>query len=102
MAKDQLPLQVRLLPDSLPSAATESEWITHIRWEWPWVAEEAGCRFSHPGVWVDLKSTPESNTGYNGSKVWEAIYNENCIVESGGSECIEEILLRQLVSILLE
>ena len=28
--------------------------------------------------YVDLQRNPERNTGYNGSSVWDAIYEENC------------------------
>jgi hypothetical protein len=33
---------------------------------------------------VNLKRNPESNTGYNGTQVWDAIYRENCFSRLGG------------------
>ena len=32
---------------------------------------------------VNLKRNPESNTGYNGSRVWNAVYRENCFSRVG-------------------
>ena len=31
---------------------------------------------------VNLQLNPERWTGYNGSHVWDAIYNENCFASS--------------------
>lgn len=57
---------------------------------------------------VNLIKNPERNTGYNGSHIWEAMYNENCFeVGSGlprgryGSRddmCYEERILYRLLS----
>mmetsp|Transcript_120085 Transcript_120085/g.299554 ORF Transcript_120085/g.299554 Transcript_120085/m.299554 type:complete len:1223 (-) Transcript_120085:541-4209(-) len=57
---------------------------------------------------VNLMRNPERNTGYNGSHIWEAMYNENCFeVGSGlprgrfGGEpgmCYEERVLYRLLS----
>lgn len=35
---------------------------------------------------VDLQLNPERNTGFNGSLVWAAIYQENCF-QRGGTGC---------------
>lgn len=33
--------------------------------------------------WIDLQRNPERNTGFNGSLIWEAIYQENCFSRGG-------------------
>jgi len=51
--------------------------------------------------YVNLQLNEESYTGYNGTHVWEAIYNENCLQRTGGSEaniCLEERVLYRLLS----
>lgn len=60
---------------------------------------EAGCEFEEdlPTFWkdmcgnqeedledVNLIKNPERNTGYNGSHIWEAMYNENCFEVGSG------------------
>ena len=45
---------------------------------------------------VDLRSNPERNTGYNGTHIWKAIYEENCIVDD--DMCLEERVLYRLLS----
>jgi flavocytochrome c len=45
---------------------------------------------------VDLKLNPERNTGYNGTHIWKAIYEENCI--STQDSCLEERVLYRLLS----
>ena len=35
--------------------------------------------------YVNLQLNPESYTGYNGSHVWAAIYEENCLSRTGGA-----------------
>mmetsp|Transcript_5827 Transcript_5827/g.13893 ORF Transcript_5827/g.13893 Transcript_5827/m.13893 type:complete len:1174 (+) Transcript_5827:51-3572(+) len=57
---------------------------------------------------VNLLKNPERNTGYNGSHIWEAMYNENCFEVGsalprgrfGGSTsmCYEERVLYRLLS----
>jgi len=53
---------------------------------------------------VNLRKNPERWTGYNGSEVWGAIYNENCfaIYSSEGDDelCYEERVLYKLLSAL--
>lgn len=51
--------------------------------------------------YVNLQRNPERYTGYNGSHVWTAIYQENCFQRSGGEEeglCYEEKVLYRLLS----
>ena len=36
--------------------------------------------------YVNLQLNEESYTGYNGTHVWSAIYDENCLMRTGGSE----------------
>merc|ERR1719183_2622236 len=49
---------------------------------------------------VDLQLNPERNTGYNGTHIWNAIYDENCLaVDTLKSEmCYEERVLYRLLS----
>ncbi|EJK77498.1 hypothetical protein THAOC_00669 [Thalassiosira oceanica] len=49
---------------------------------------------------VDLQLNPERNTGYNGTHIWNAIYDENCLaVDTTKSEmCYEERVLYRLLS----
>ena len=50
---------------------------------------------------VDLMLNPERNTGYNGTHVWNAIYEENCIDLDGRVDqpmCYEERVLYRLLS----
>ena len=48
--------------------------------------------------WVDLLDNPERWTGYNGSKIWTAIHDENCILDNSKEQCFEERVLRKLLS----
>ena len=32
---------------------------------------------------VNLQKNPEQYTGYNGSHIWSAIYEENCLLRTG-------------------
>ena len=51
--------------------------------------------------YVNLLKNAESYTGYNGSHVWAAIYEENCLFRTGGSAtniCLEERVLYRLLS----
>jgi len=45
---------------------------------------------------VSLKLNPERNTGYNGTHIWKAIYEENCITTQ--DSCLEERVLYRLLS----
>ena len=50
--------------------------------------------------YVNLQRNPESYTGYNGTKVWDAIYQENCLQRTAGHEegiCLEERVLYRCV-----
>lgn len=48
---------------------------------------------------VDLLLNPERNTGYNGTHIWRAIYEENCIaINDGDDMCFEERVLYRLLS----
>lgn len=53
--------------------------------------------------WVNLAMNPEKNTGYNGTHIWKAIYEENCFMvdntDSGHDMmCLEERVLYRLLS----
>lgn len=45
---------------------------------------------------VNLKLNPERNTAYNGTHIWKAIYEENCVVVE--DMCFEERVLYRLFS----
>jgi len=50
---------------------------------------------------VNLQLNPERNTGYNGTHIWNAIYEENCLALDGNSDaemCYEERVLYRLLS----
>ena len=50
---------------------------------------------------VNLMQNPERNTGYNGTHIWRAIYEESCIDDMDGvtgSMCYEERVLYKLLS----
>jgi len=50
---------------------------------------------------VNLALNPERNTGYNGTHIWKAIYEENCLAVDGATEsemCYEERVLYRLLS----
>eukprot|EP00804_Cyclotella_cryptica_P026396 CCRYP_008086-RA/>CCRYP_008086-RA protein AED:0.16 eAED:0.16 QI:143/1/1/1/1/1/2/77/1262 len=50
---------------------------------------------------VNLQANPERNTGYNGTHIWNAIYQENCLAVDGSSDapmCYEERVLYRLLS----
>ncbi|KAG8341337.1 putative Endoplasmic Reticulum Oxidoreductin 1 (ERO1) [Trypanosoma vivax] len=55
-------------------------------------------------VYVDLVENPEANTGYSGpmaSRVWQAIYNENCVfnlTDNESGKCKEQYLFKRLIS----
>ncbi len=51
------------------------------------------------GIYVNLLNNSETWTGYQGQKIWEAIYRENCF--TGGSfdnMCMEERLFYKIIS----
>lgn len=48
------------------------------------------------GVYVDLTENSESYTGYEGRKIWELIYSENCFTKD--NLCLEERLLNRALS----
>lgn len=51
------------------------------------------------GIYVNLLNNPETWTGYQGQKIWEAIYRENCF--TGGTFddlCMEERLFYKIIS----
>lgn len=41
--------------------------------------------YTNSSEYVNLRRNPERHTGYNGSAVWAAIYEENCFRRIGGS-----------------
>ena len=48
---------------------------------------------------VNLALNPERNTGYNGTHIWQAIYEENCInLDDKDEMCFEEKVLYRLFS----
>eukprot|EP00521_Asterionellopsis_glacialis_P008400 CAMPEP_0195285398 /NCGR_PEP_ID=MMETSP0707-20130614/3242_1 /TAXON_ID=33640 /ORGANISM="Asterionellopsis glacialis, Strain CCMP134" /LENGTH=1388 /DNA_ID=CAMNT_0040344885 /DNA_START=294 /DNA_END=4460 /DNA_ORIENTATION=+ len=52
---------------------------------------------------VNLALNPERNTGYNGTHIWKAIYDENCVAVDGlatAPMCYEERVLYRLLSAL--
>eukprot|EP01127_Copromyxa_protea_P017657 TRINITY_DN5414_c0_g4_i1.p1 TRINITY_DN5414_c0_g4~~TRINITY_DN5414_c0_g4_i1.p1 ORF type:complete len:1142 (-),score=252.37 TRINITY_DN5414_c0_g4_i1:82-3507(-) len=52
------------------------------------------------GEYINLQLNPERNTGYNGTKLWKAIYEENCFIRTGTLHdlCYEERVLYRLLS----
>lgn len=50
------------------------------------------------GIFVNLLKNPETWTGYQGQKIWEAIYMENCFRNSIDEMCLEEKLFYRIVS----
>ncbi|GMH52020.1 hypothetical protein TrRE_jg3794, partial [Triparma retinervis] len=46
---------------------------------------------------IDLHANEEHNTYYNGSHIWTAIYDDNCVGSDGGM-CYEETVLYRLLS----
>jgi flavocytochrome c len=49
---------------------------------------------------INLALNPERNTGYNGTHIWRAIYEENCSVDPTATTdmCLEERVLYRLLS----
>lgn len=50
------------------------------------------------GIFVDLSKNQEAYTGYQGQKIWEAIYLENCFAGQLESLCSEERVFYRIVS----
>ncbi len=50
------------------------------------------------GIFVNLLNNPETWTGYQGQKIWEAIYMENCFRKHVDDLCLEEKLFYRIVS----
>ena len=50
------------------------------------------------GIYVNLLNNPETWTGYQGLKIWEAIYRENCFAHSQYEMCLEEKLFYKIIS----
>jgi len=78
-------------------------------------AEDAACDDEElPQFWLDmcaripigtgepvnLQLNPESDTGFNGSHIWAAIYEENCFVRASepNAMCLEERVLYRVLS----
>lgn len=65
-----------------------------------WCAEEE----SDPkAIYVNIAKNRESYTAYDGKQIWDAIYQENCLVDrikdiDVQNTCSEETLLYQLIS----
>lgn len=60
-----------------------------------WGEHTDGCKY------VDIVAHPESNTGFVGpmaNRVWEAIYNENCLMLENRETCEEVKVLRTFLS----
>ena len=47
---------------------------------------------------VNLLLNPERNTGYNGTHIWTAIYQENCLAVKEDEMCYEERVMHRLLS----
>jgi len=65
-----------------------------------WVDLCTRVRNDDPSV-VNLGINPERNTGYNGTHIWTAIYEENCRAVSPSADedvCLEERVLYRLLS----
>ena len=51
------------------------------------------------GVFVDLLKNPETWTGYQGQKIWKAIYMENCFYNENIEDlCLEEKMFYKIIS----
>lgn len=50
------------------------------------------------GIFVNLLKNPETWTNYQGQKLWEAIYRENCFSKSFDEMCVEEKLFYRIIS----
>jgi len=60
-----------------------------------WIAADSSEEF------INLKLNPERNTGYVGeeaSRVWRAIYEENCFTRPVDEQCLEERVFYRLIS----
>ena len=54
--------------------------------------------YDEGSVYVNLNENSEAFTMYNGSKIWKAIYEENCFNRGKEAWCKEEQMLYKLVS----
>ena len=66
-----------------------------------WLDMCANIRQGEGMKMVDLTLNPERNTGYNGTHIWRAIYEENCIDLDGFMDqpmCYEERVMYRLLS----
>eukprot|EP01016_Furgasonia_blochmanni_P049515 TRINITY_DN7523_c0_g1_i3.p1 TRINITY_DN7523_c0_g1~~TRINITY_DN7523_c0_g1_i3.p1 ORF type:complete len:496 (-),score=132.46 TRINITY_DN7523_c0_g1_i3:109-1596(-) len=88
---DQSPLQDLLAPwSSLPHEKKDEEGGNFI-----WYVEDPE---NAAGVYVNLKLNPEAFTGYQGQKIWSAIYSENCFKGDVSNMCLEERTLNRMIS----
>jgi len=66
-----------------------------------WVDMCSNIKMGERSKTVNLVLNPERNTGYNGTHIWKAIYDENCIAMDGSPSapmCYEERVLYRLLS----
>lgn len=57
------------------------------------------CKSDSTTTFVNLAVNPERNTGYKGSAIWKAIYEQNCLSKNDhGDKCLEELVLNRLLS----
>lgn len=54
------------------------------------------CETNDQGVYVNLKLNQEAWTGYQGQRIWDVIYGENCFKEK--DMCREEQMFNNLIS----
>lgn len=87
--------------DSLPpSAAGDASTLQSGRFGGPSWADLAA---QEPMQYVNLQQNPERYTGYTGytaTRVWDAIYRENCFHDNGSAvlQCFEERVFYRLMS----
>ena len=111
------PQEMRWAPPTTPVDATLSRQEHRAVHRSADAAQGSDCaEDDHPEFWLDMCQTfehadpgaeyvnlllnPERWTGYNGSHVWSAIYDENCLrgVRSVDDMCYEERVLYRLLS----
>jgi len=95
---DEIPkpwLQEKLNPVSVENKELFENWesdnITRIEWH----VEE---KENENGVYVNLNENPEAYTGYQGQKIWQTIYNENCFQGNLDEMCTEERVFYRMIS----
>eukprot|EP00357_Protocruzia_adherens_P012614 CAMPEP_0115024214 /NCGR_PEP_ID=MMETSP0216-20121206/33040_1 /TAXON_ID=223996 /ORGANISM="Protocruzia adherens, Strain Boccale" /LENGTH=474 /DNA_ID=CAMNT_0002398101 /DNA_START=38 /DNA_END=1458 /DNA_ORIENTATION=- len=49
-------------------------------------------------IWVNMRENPEAFTAYQGQKIWEAVYSENCFQGDLEDMCTEERMLYRIIS----